>query len=139
MKEIEMSLENICVSLETAKKLVEAGIVLESVFSWFFNKNALYSTFPMLKFTNDNRARWSSYPAPTAEELWKLLPFCIGETPTSSLTPFMQTIILNTIVYRDSERKNDSVKWMVVVKDTLCEAMSEMFFWLKENGYLKGA
>jgi hypothetical protein len=128
-----MSLEKICVSFETAKRLVEAGIVLEkSVFSWFFNKNALYSTFPMLKFTNDNRARLSSYPAPTAEEF----------------------VLPDKIEYDFHKCKLHCVKqdgeWWVCIElgvthspyfhnVKLCESLSEMLLWLKENGHLKGA
>ena len=60
--------ENICVSYETAKALHEAGIVVDSLYGWFFT-SAIYS-IPVLKYSDDNLSNWYSYPAPTAEELW---------------------------------------------------------------------
>lgn len=68
------ALEDICVCHETAKALVEAEIVVETVFSYFYFQNAKYPSEPILKFTYDNLARWSFYPAPTFEELYPLFP-----------------------------------------------------------------
>lgn len=75
-------LQDLYVSLETAKKLAEAGIEFESIFSWFHitevvgTKGVQRVPKPcwLLKNWARVKAIGNSYPAPTFNELWQLIP-----------------------------------------------------------------
>ena len=144
-------LEDICISLETARKLVEAGIKIEYYFFWvrtygfdIESKWEIRTMKELIVLGLDQEieddvhevALFEVYPAPTAEELWELLPFCIGKKPNSDLTPYMKDVTLGGIAYWDRESKE--ILHLIVIKSTLCESFAKMAIWLKQNGYCVG-
>jgi hypothetical protein len=72
----EMNLENLCVSLETAKKLQEAGIVIGSVYGWVVYKSGEIKLVEADKHHSFQDQVSAYYPAPTAEELFAYCYSC---------------------------------------------------------------
>ncbi len=143
-------LENLCVSLETAKALVATGIVIESVFSWFTRCNE-----SRLDYTDWlNVDKWQQYPASTSEELWTLIPYTLNSpnleyNDRGHLKFYIES---RETYYQDVNKKlldANVVAWntyLARITDNykvnesfnlkLCEALAQMLLWLKKEGYL---
>jgi len=138
-----MKAEKICVSLETAKRLHEAGIVVDSYFHWVGSKFSARK--PILTFNNimpeaftyceQYRMGLFKYPAPTAEELLAILPKKIEydglpfkmEITESETHP---SEYLLWYLYRPTKI------YMSVNGNRLCEIIAKMLIRLKkEAGY----
>lgn len=135
-----MKLEDICISLETAKALVGVGLEIESVCWWIEQSYQV----PMLVDHKPNV--WMSdvkiYPAPTVEELLILLPReIIIKKPYDIYSLIIRKLLYDNIYvnYFNSKR------WMLVniaihnerlSNIKLCEALAELLLWLKKEGYL---
>jgi len=124
-----MNLENICVSLETAKKLHEAEIKIDSVHGWVidpFREKFYIKTLDMIPVRE-----W--YPAPTAEEI-KLPRYFVSEEDgfdyechigiydNGYTITYTDGIVYPTPTFADEKE---------------CEVKAQMLLWLNEKGYLK--
>ena len=76
-----MEAKDICVSLETAKALSEAGIVVESYFAWAtlswkggVSDWHIETMADVGEYSRREEYKINYYPAPTAAELWGILP-----------------------------------------------------------------
>jgi hypothetical protein len=73
-----MELKDLCVSLEMAKRLHKAGIEIDTLYEWL--EQYLGGEFIWSKLVEKQYAQsmygftYRHYPAPTAEELWYILP-----------------------------------------------------------------
>jgi hypothetical protein len=132
------NLEDICVSLETAKRLQEAGIVIESLFSWFYYENATFSE-PHLKLTSDNRAGWSSYPAPTAEEFdYQELPDVVECNGIGYFLRITKGVNHWRVYYYDHYNESKSFPDYDHLDPfpndhSLCEVIASVAIWVKQN------
>lgn len=140
-----MSLEDICISLETAKKLFKAGIKIDSEFYWvqksgysFQSDWALITSADYLKLCfepvyDDVHEVIEAYPAPTAEEIERY----ITDDYKDARYSFESFYEDGAISIRCYDYKHESLyksEWY----GNKTEALSEMLLWLQENGYLKG-
>jgi hypothetical protein len=125
-----MSLEKICVSLETAEKLVEAGIKIESEIFWqWIDEKGTY--IPMLKSDIDRLSSVLAikrYPAPTAEELFDLIPLSID----------FEGCIRFISIRRNQTRTNkyemfDNFGGATFDNPKLSETLAQIVLWLTEN------
>jgi hypothetical protein len=125
-------LEDICVSLETANSLVEAGVVIESIYIW--GNDCVTNEIRLFRSDSTRLVdkQQPVYPAPTAEEI---------KLPThypSKLDDFNYEChigILNngyTVCYTDGL----SYPTPTFANSKLCEALAQMLLWLKKEGYL---
>jgi hypothetical protein len=127
-----MSLEKICVSLEMAERLHEAGIMIESVFSWVkiswdtgcMENFELMSCNDLIPYQLEEGYKIESYPAPAAEEI---------ELPSH----------ITTYQCGCEDCKGQYQCFNIIIRHTttnpkMSEARAEMLLWLTENGYLKG-
>ncbi len=140
-------LEDICINLDTAKKLVEAGVVIECVFKHYRELDMLYGIvrgkywnigtaeeIEQLKRTSDKDIDLV-YPAPTVEEIWHLLP---------------QYIDIDDETYWLSQEPGNAkgitlIRYMTIgckiikefSSDSICEILAQMLLWLKKGDYLE--
>ena len=140
-------LEDICVSLEVAKRLHEAGIVVDSFARWVIVSQkitynpALHDVYCLMNATDafyktNDRLGGSSIPAPTAEESWILLPQYIE--------------INNEIYYLSQEGGNaqgftlirymslDNTILVEFSSDRVSDITTEMLIWLKQSAKSEG-
>lgn len=130
-------LKSICVSLETAKKLVEAGIVIESVFSWFYfdeivgtkGIQKLPVQWLIKDWTRKNEEEGKCYPAPTAEEIVVVMPESLNIKGWDKPLKMERSDGKYHCFY--------DIYGEVLHNDKLCEALAQMLPWLKQEGYLK--
>jgi hypothetical protein len=132
-------LENICVSLETAKALFEAGIVIESTFYWWecsWGNHQNTEWHLGTKFDSDlQRMNWAwlerRYPAPTAEELFNLIPLKI-----------LYKNYVHFLSFRRNYSRNNKYELFgnfggkTFDNKRLCELLADLLLWLKKEGYL---
>jgi hypothetical protein len=113
-------------TLETAKKLHDAGIKIDSQYTYFEGcKESKPTVF----------AAWgykSICPAPTFCELWALLPNEITKGGT-----FHKELNHRTICYADSYSKVLLLHDILIQDGNLAEAAAQLLLWCHENGYLK--
>lgn len=131
---METKLEKICVSLETAKRLQEAGIVIDTIFGWFYNTKFNLS---MLDNTSSEfySANWLYYPAPTAEEI-NLPSVVVAEG-----FRFYLRISKDHQCWKINYCRLDSEEHIVHLIDDgdktdslkLCEVLATVAIWLKQN------
>jgi len=159
-----MSLENLCVSLETAKKLHEAGIRVESCFYWWecsWGNHQNTEWHLGTKYDSDlQKMNWAwlecSFPAPTAEELWKLIPYSFSSDkikyndrgrlkfyidPIETYYPDVdkKLVAANVVAWHTYLARLDTDEYKMKESSNLhlCEALADMLLWLNEKGYLK--
>jgi hypothetical protein len=122
-----MSIDKHVVSLELAKQLVAAGIVVESEF-WWVNISGEWSVFPnyRLEVTGTNE----KYPAPLSSELGELLPVQI--TIADETFYFLQN---KEFVTYHNPNDDDADIWSEI-DDTEANARAKMLLYLKEKGLL---
>lgn len=127
---MSQQLENICVSLELAKQLKEAGYPQESLFYWWedtygIEKNAhLHDKEP-----HNPKGGWTIFSAPTASEIGEELPkgcsyypgndfnWCCHYqqgNPKDHLHPF-----LVHLEYADTEANARAKMWLYLKKEEL--------------------
>uniref|UniRef100_A0A6M3JQ95 Uncharacterized protein n=1 Tax=viral metagenome TaxID=1070528 RepID=A0A6M3JQ95_9ZZZZ len=131
------SAEENVVSLETAKRLFEAGIVVDSHWHWI--EDDIEQWLSQTGGYNKVNSIWQSYPASTAEELLTVLPkridanlfdLCIkyyvwGEHNIKACYQYF-------VPDANEPRKDDKYS---VFSNSLCEALAELAIKLKEAGY----
>ena len=128
-------LKDICVSYETAKALAEAGIVIDSVFAYFYYQNAKCPSEPYLKFTHDNLANWSYYPAPTFEEIDpKGLIFKNSVAYKLSIRKALNHWVVSYNNIRDQNDTLTDPEYNFTNEHSLCETMAEVMIQLKKEG-----
>ena len=134
-----MTAEKFCVSLETAKRLQEAGIVVDSYFHWVGSKFSARK--PMLTFNNimpeaftyceQYRMGLFKYPAPTAEELWSILPHRIDVDRCSYRLKLYK--LFDDDILAEYEF-NYTTPYYVSEDNKLCETLAKLAIKLKEAG-----
>jgi hypothetical protein len=120
-------------SQEISKRLVEAGIEVDTYFSYSRRIDLEGYDF-YLAWTDDVTPddRWEIIPAPTADELGELLPYGIG---TFELKFGKDMYVPYYAEYSDVI--NGSTEYLNRFDaDTMADAMALMLLWLKENGHL---
>jgi hypothetical protein len=122
-------LENICISLETAKRLHEAGIKIKSYFYWVKNESDKATTYIEYYLTDSpEKKHCEVYPAPTAEELENLILRNHGYTRQKK----------RCVLYDPLGTMDGNLAILHIVEHAdLKESLSEHLIWLTENGYLK--
>lgn len=135
--------KDICISFETAKALLEAGIVVESLYVWHRRKtitvwganlstpNWSLSCLGAYTFAESSRLspNYEMYPASTAEELLEPIKkdFCIKIYLHFNDSVMAETWIMNKPV----KEYYFKTKW----HEKLCECYAEIRLKLKEAGY----
>jgi len=115
-------------SLEVSRKLVEAGIAIDTEFSW--------NSCPAGIVVGMTSARWNEIPAPTACELGEVLPeICQYWTSTTYEPVEKVTRWVVFFIYRDPSNKLRSLNHRESA-DTEADSRGLMLIWLKENGHL---
>ncbi len=143
-----MSLEKICVSLETAKKLHEAEIKIESIFYWVKNRSDKVTIYTEYYLTDswDDYQHCEIYPAPTAEEIELPDYVEVGDSDDFHEKLYFLNITLGVNHWRINyiNRWNnkalidyDELEDVFEFEHKLCEVMCYVKIWLKEQGYLK--
>ncbi len=135
-----MNLEDICVSLETAKKLVEAGIEIDSNFCWFIYEEYRNQKPEILPRENiEYPERRIKYPAPTTDE-FDMLDVIVHEGVVYSLRISRG---VNAWVANYIDRYEDHAPLVDYDKldpypfndHKLSEVFASVRIWLKEKGY----
>jgi hypothetical protein len=117
-KEREMTEYNCC-SLEMSKKLVEAGIVLETEYYWIRIANS-----PMM-LMNSRYGADEYYPTPSMSELWRELPEYITNGSTIQYLEMGKT---GSKTYAAYDFADDYVLF-----DNPADALAELLIWVKEE------
>ena len=139
-----MTAEELCVSLETAKRLHENGIVVESYFAWVkleflggISDWHIEKTQDVLLHLNDDFYKIECYPALTAEELRKYLKTWVSMNDKRyKLTiTFEDNGSIRAYYFCYQVRKNQVLGDEIKEYDTLCEAFADTVMTLKEAGY----
>jgi len=138
---------NHCVSLELAKELVAAGVVIESEFIWVIsgewpNGEKFCPEVPEIVRHKLNRSPYrsiQSYPAPLASELTELLP---QKLKISNNKHYSQLTIINmdkdlwdVDYYQWGKEDIVSAHYHTLGK-TQIEALAKMLLFLKKQGLL---
>ena len=126
-------------SLEVSRKLVEAGVAIDSFWGWEYlddDKDGK-SVYELIGFFD---AMGSVIPAPTACELGELLPFELGEGCVAIEKDFAGRYSIDYIVHNEYEPSDSALPrtFPFFNHDTMADAMGLMLIWLKENGFLDG-
>ena len=135
-----MEAEKFCVSLEAAKRLHEAGIMVDSYFHWAIISqkitfNPLYNEVYVLdhktkEFWNaNNNLGGNSIPAPTAEELWSILPHRIDVDRCSYRLKLYK--LFDDDILAEYEF-NYTTPYYVSEDNKLCETLAKLAIKLKE-------
>ena len=163
-----MKAEKICVSLETAKRLHEAGIIVDSYYHWV---SSIYVSeedsikYPDLVHTESDIGQYYcadhkgqpafvllqtsdsnchsiinldyepvrfDYPAPTAEELWSILPHRIDVDRCSYRLKLYK--LFDDDILAEYEF-NYTTPYYVSEDNKLCETLAKLAIKLKEAGY----
>jgi len=143
-------IEEICVSLETAKRLQEAGIVIDAIFYWakltgrdFQSDWHIIGHDEMVNISFGKYAieTYQFYPAPTADEFeWDVLPDLLsidGVTYFIKITKAVNHWRVN--YWRDDWDVVDLISYdklgdLFPVNDhKLCEVMASVAIWLKHD------
>jgi len=145
----KMIFENICISLEMAKKLKENGIECKSCFYWVNARcedESYRYVLAVLKqcgyseILSDNHITdiKEIYPAPTLQEFLKLLPFEIQESGSLRVKYYLMIERLSAEYFRVKYISDSGVSiGRIDVDEDLKIALSETLIWLKQNNYLK--
>ena len=121
--------ENICVSLNTAKKLIEVGIEVESHFCW--------NSLPYME-QNDLKYTIKQFPAPTFEELDPIDHIeKDGKMYILRITKAVNHWLINYVNLRNPKdclinRDNHHF----TNEHSLCETMAEVMIQLKKEGLI---
>jgi len=115
-------------TLETSKKLQEAGIDVDTQFNWL--KSHITSDCIRVFEVSENDLELFSLicPAPTFDECWQLLPHVIligGERAVKELN--------NKAIGYYSLHGDDQE---FSIEDNIAEACAQLALWLKSNGHL---
>lgn len=145
-----MELERICISLETAKKLKEKGIVIDSVLKYYHIYDLLYgiprhSTWSIGTDNDIGAVKWIAsrsvdliYPAPTAEEID--IPDHIEIQSSIYLLEIKLAINHWMVNYYNPGGEKSLIDYdkLCPYPDAhkLCEVMASVLIFLKENSYL---
>lgn len=122
-------MKSICVSLETAKKLKEAGWNKQTVF--------IFSGSQEIQMVNKigGALFHDDIYAPTAEEILRELK------ATSEALKKLWWLVGDYdeigIIFRIQYEIYDEHKPCVFINKSLSEAAAQMWLWCKENGYIK--
>lgn len=141
--------ESITVSLDTAKKLKEAGWQHETYFDWYFNGTGANR---VVRHPSPDELRTSEFhlecPAPTAEEILRRLPpNLIRSTEKDTVTYALTIKALFGIEQINGDnwqimyyRVRDGIEMApyspVLFADTLANAAAACWIYLKENNLL---
>lgn len=141
--------EDICVSLETARRLHDAGIVIDSCFYWIqydaydFELRTdfhLVSNDAMENKRHDDTVNvLRYYPAPTAEEFdYTELPDSIVRNGTLYFLRITKAVNHWRLYYYDRYDEHDSFPDYDYLdpfpkEHKLCEVMASVVIWLKQN------
>ncbi len=132
-----MSLQKLCVSLETAEALVEAGIVIESIHYLLITHNETKLEIPTKALRDDIKKGeyychdWKLYPAPTAEEIERFMTGNYSDA-RNSYESFFEQDTVSVRCYDWLHEELFSSGWY----SNKTEAMAEITLWLKKEGYL---
>jgi hypothetical protein len=107
------------VSLEMAKRLAEAGIVMETTKNYYCFWNGL-ETYFVLSF--NNIPEYPGFPAPSMSELWDVMPFQTYIEKMDDGT---------TLVWGAYEK--DNVYSKQIFNTNPADALAELAIWLKER------
>ena len=124
------------VSVETAERLHKAGVIIDSSYSWFrssFPQITEYGLYPSStqQMVDDDWSFVTAYHAPTACEIWDILP---------------DHIKIKDLIYFLEAGKNDGKTYVIygymedvlyrADHEKLCEALADLITRLKEGGYI---
>ena len=136
-----MEAKDICVSFETAKALQDAGVVVESYFSWakawdWGSNISDWRIETMMDVVRYSMVYQIEYlPAPTAEELYSYLPkFTTIDDKFYRLRMYINNDNLLQVYYQyypDREYLGD----IIATHLRPCEAFAKLVIRVKEAGY----
>lgn len=121
-----MTLQQICVSLELAKQLKEAGYPQESFFWWRYN-------WSKEKYEIQGENRGEDFAAPTSAELGEQLPDSIHAAPITYFLDYQKLGDTWKIDYRDAD--DDQLLWSIG-SDNEADIRAKMWLLLKEKGLI---
>lgn len=130
-----MQIDNLVVSLETAKKLKAAGWSKPTAFVQVKHSNKIYEL--RAHSTSMDTYKVPYLPAPTAEEILRELP----ESIKIKRKPLWLSIHKDADIvgFFLSYLSGDNVDMVVMPSNkSLSEAAAQMWIWCKENNYLEG-
>lgn len=123
-----MTTEKLVCTLETAKKLWDAGIRRETYFLWHTPTQRVFSWGTGVAFGE------LYFPAPTASEIGELLPKGI----VINHKVFINSRNTSSLEIRHYHDWNVGYTGIGVIKnESLVEAMGQMLLWLANNDYLE--
>jgi len=140
-----MTIENICVSLELAKKLKEAGYPQDSLFWWnFYSPGAMDEEFVRVAYgryrlENIGQDSEESISAPTAAEIGEVLPDQIEENGNfydqdiQKLSGFKGKTQWGIRYYTDYPSRLENDFFAKTVGCSMSEAFAKMWLILKEK------
>ena len=141
-----MSLEDICISLEIAKKLADAGIKIDSVHFWvqYASTHKWYLRQPK-QYQYPPDMIENEIAGPTADEFE--LPNCI--TNAGDVYHFIHIktyvdahrIYYTTLPFNPFIEDQEEINKRVIMNEQsfkLCEVFAKTAMWLKKEGYLDG-
>jgi hypothetical protein len=129
-----MTLENICTSLETSRKLAEAGFPQEGGLNYwcFYFLDGFVGR--ELQTCRSYAAR-NSYRAFTFSELWEILPKSIEEK-TSNINKYNWILELHPGFIGYYPSGTGKILNRIEIKTTPQEAAAELALWCRKEGYL---
>jgi hypothetical protein len=116
--------ENYC-SLNVAKKLIDAGIVLETDFVWRLGADG-WKLLNKDWVTNMMSNTYESYPAPSFAEIWRELPF------QSYIKKLDDGSTLVWICDDDADGKY--IESNMIANSNPADALAELLIWAKGLG-----
>jgi len=117
-----MKPENQVPTLETCKKLQEAGIEIDAYFEWVIGNRGV------LLLPEDWDGHYTNlYPAPTAQELLEVMP---DEIKGNSLKIENSDGCFETTYY---SYRSSNIEDKYYCNENLAEALAQMLLWLKEE------
>ena len=133
-----MTLQDICVSLELAKQLKEAGFPQESLFYWVYPGTWWGDGDEPLLFERGHFFRSSTFvvgkdcgiPAPTVAELGEALPAYLDNNNTPTLT--LDKGDGWDCCYKDRKQHH------LVGAEKMSDVLAKMWLYLKKEGLLGG-
>ena len=136
-------MKDLVCTLQTAKRMAELGIKIDTVFYWWVNTYGNNKEgFLENHIPKNPKYGWTFYPAPTAEEAGKILPkqvdYDVSENGYRSLNLTVGKTIINDgyyVMYSDPHPAN-KVPVYSQHADTLSESLCLMACWLKEKGMI---
>ena len=143
-------MKDLVCTLQTAKRMAELGIKIDTVFYWVKAKAPIgiwvWTIIERYRdstiFADGKADRDSLLPAPTAEEAGKILPkqvdYDVSENGYRSLNLTVGKTIINDgyyVMYSDPHPAN-KVPVYSQHADTLSESLCLMACWLKEKGMI---